>query len=117
MAKKRQPSVPQIALDEAEQGEAQKLADRAARRADRRARASVARSALREGMTGNRRDDSPSARGLDHAKVREMLANPTKQVTAEDLKREYSHVLDDIRNMLLLSAGLLVFMVILGNVI
>jgi hypothetical protein len=117
VAKKRQPSVPQVGLDQAGQDEAQKLAERAARRAERRARASAGRSALREGMTGNRREESSSARALDHAKVREMLANPTKQVSDEDLKREYAHVLDDIRNMLLLSGGLLVFMVILGNVI
>lgn len=116
MARKRQSSVPQVGLDQDNQDEAQKLAERASRRAERRARASVGRDALREGMTGNRREAS-SSRGLDHAKMREMLANPTKQVSADDLKREYSHVLDDIRNMLLLSAGLLVFMVILGNVI
>lgn len=115
MAKKRQPSVPSVTLDQTEQDEAQKLAARAARRAERRARASAGRSALREGMTGNRRDER--SRGVDHIKVREMLANPTKEVSAEDLQREYGHVLDDIRNMLLLAAGLLVLMVILGNII
>lgn len=118
MARKRQPSVPNVGLDQNEHNEeVDKLAERAARRAERRARASVGRDALREGLGANRREGSGSSRALDHAKVREMLANPTKQVSADDLKREYAHVLDDIRNMLLLSAGLLVFMVILGNII
>lgn len=117
MARKRQPSVPQVALDQTNNDESQKLAERAARRAERRARASVAREALREGMTGKTREAVNTSRGLDQAKIREMLANPTKFVSEDELKREYSHVLDDIRNMLLLSAGLLVFMVILGNII
>jgi hypothetical protein len=54
---------------------------------------------------------------LDVATIREMLAHPTKVVTTEDLKREYGYVLNDIRNMFTVAAGLIALLVILALVL
>lgn len=53
---------------------------------------------------------------LDGETIKEMLLHPTKFPTAEDLKRDYIYVTRDLRNMFLLTAGLMVFMFVLAAV-
>jgi len=48
---------------------------------------------------------------MDGEFVAEMLANPTKVVTEEDLKADYGFVIKDLRNMGILAAVLFVFLV------
>ena len=48
---------------------------------------------------------------LDAAFVADMLANPTKVVTEEDLKADYGFVIKDLRNMGILAAVLFVFLI------
>lgn len=48
---------------------------------------------------------------LDAAFVADMLANPSKVVTEEDLKADYGFVIKDLRNMGILAAVLFVFLI------
>jgi len=48
---------------------------------------------------------------LDGEYVAEMLANPTKVVTEEDLKEDYGFVIKDLRNMGILAAVLFICLV------
>ena len=54
---------------------------------------------------------------LTSAEVAEMLANPTKFVTEEELRAEYHHVIADLRSMGLLAAALMVALVVLAQFI
>lgn len=49
--------------------------------------------------------------------VNEMLLNPTKVVTEDQLRNEYGYVLADIRSMALLAAGLVVLLVVMATVL
>ncbi|MCL4248191.1 MAG: hypothetical protein KJ065_08600 [Anaerolineae bacterium] len=49
--------------------------------------------------------------------VNEMLHNPTKVVTEDQLRTEYGYVMADIRNMFLLALGLIVLLVVLAAVL
>jgi hypothetical protein len=46
--------------------------------------------------------------------INELLANPTKVVTEEDLRHDYSYVIADLRSMALLAGGLIVLLFILA---
>lgn len=54
---------------------------------------------------------------IDSAYLRERLANPTRTVTEAELHAEYGYVVRDLRSMAILAAGLIVALVILGNLI
>jgi hypothetical protein len=54
---------------------------------------------------------------VDADLIRELLENPTTFVTEAQLRKEYQHVLYDLRNMGLLAAGLMVLLVILAQFI
>jgi hypothetical protein len=54
---------------------------------------------------------------LDADIIRELLENPTIEVSEAQLREEYQHVLIDLRNMGALSAGLMVLLVILAQFI
>ena len=54
---------------------------------------------------------------MDSAEIEQMLANPTKFVTEEELQAEYHYVIADLRSMGLLAAGLMVFLVALAQFI
>jgi hypothetical protein len=54
---------------------------------------------------------------LDQAMIADILAHPTIAVTEEELRKEYSYVLTDIRSMGLLAASLLVLLVVLAQVL
>jgi hypothetical protein len=77
-----------------------------------RIRRTTPRSAPSTARTGGRQPDQ-----LDSAYLRERLANPTRMVTEEELHAEYGYVIKDLRSMGLLSIGLIVALVILGNII
>jgi hypothetical protein len=49
--------------------------------------------------------------------IEDVLANPTKFVSAEELQQEYQHVLVDLRNMGILSAVLIVVLIGLNYVL
>jgi hypothetical protein len=50
-------------------------------------------------------------------RVQQLLANPTKFVSEDDLRKEYGHVVTDIRNMGILTGVLLVVLVVLAQFI
>jgi hypothetical protein len=54
---------------------------------------------------------------LDQEYISDMLANPVKVVTEEQMHEEYGHVVVDLRNMGLLAGALLVLLVILAQVL
>lgn len=68
------------------------------------------RYALREA----RRSDRKRKKGetLDGVDIARLLANPTKEVTEADLRKQYSYVLADLRNMGILAA--ILFGVLIG---
>jgi hypothetical protein len=49
--------------------------------------------------------------------VRQLLANPTKIVTEDELRKEYGYVLSDLKSMGLLAAGLVVALVIIAQLL
>ena len=78
------------------------------RRAERAARSSSSvTSASSEKQDGN----------LDQTMIADILAHPTKQVSEEELRQEYSYVLSDLRNMGLLALSLIVLLIILAQVL
>jgi hypothetical protein len=54
---------------------------------------------------------------IDVETIQQMLANPTKFVSEEDLRKEYAFVLSDLKNMGLLAAALMIVMVFLAQFI
>lgn len=80
--------------------------------------ASAGALATRRRTVGSAKLDSAKKRGTsDQDKIKYLLENPTKIVTEEELRREYFHVLIDLRNMALLAAVLIAVLVILAQVI
>lgn len=51
----------------------------------------------------------------DPETVREMLVNPTKIVTEEELRRDYSYVLADLRSMGILAAMLVLALIVMAQ--
>jgi hypothetical protein len=52
---------------------------------------------------------------LPQEMIEELLHNPTKMVTEEQLRGEYGYVVADIRNMGILAAGLVVLLIALAT--
>lgn len=93
-------------------------AKRAARRENRATQAGI----------GNTRPNMPSQPKvvqsdrkkrtiLTQEQIAYQLAHPTKEVPYEELKRDYSHVVSDIRNMFVLAGILMISMVILAQLL
>ncbi len=78
------------------------------RREDRGARRRAART---PSLTYSQRKNKEE---LDHDTIRQLLINPTKEVTEEELRADYGYVLNDIRNMLILTVFMVTLMVVLG---
>ena len=78
------------------------------RREDRGARRRAARP---PSLTYSQRKNKEE---LDHDTIRQLLINPTKEVTEEELRADYGYVLNDIRNMLILTVFMVTLMVVLG---
>ncbi len=53
---------------------------------------------------------------LDAEYVADLLANPTKEVSEEELRADYGFVIKDLRNMGILAAGLFVALVLIALV-
>jgi hypothetical protein len=80
--------------------------------------ASAGAVAARRRTVGSAKLDSSKKRGqTDQDKIKYMLENPTKIVTEEELRKEYFHVLIDLRNMGLLAAVLIGVLVLLAQFI
>ncbi|NDJ62311.1 MAG: hypothetical protein GYB67_14385 [Chloroflexi bacterium] len=59
---------------------------------------------------------SQQAKGeLTQAAIADLLHNPTKTVSVEQLKQEYTYVVSDLRSMGILAAGLVVLLVLLAT--
>lgn len=132
MTKKRQSSEPivaeeplrpteQFTLDQAESV----VAPPSTRKSGDRTRASEmprygARSARERragrGTSGSTRS-SDKHEELSQETISNLLRHPTRTVTEAALREEYSYVLTDLRSMALVSAGLVVLLVVLAQVL
>lgn len=52
---------------------------------------------------------------LTQAEIAERLAHPTRIVTEDDLRQQYTYVIADLRSMGLLAAGLFVFVIVIAQ--
>lgn len=96
--------------------------ERAARRAERRAsRRSKSTRVSASGRTRSRPVSVSAVRRnsdeLDNTIIEQMLANPTKTVSVEQMQEEYSYVLRDLRNMFFLTIILMIALVALAQFI
>lgn len=129
MAKRRskKPNLPKETLERARQqaaGEAPSEQDAAPEKDESSARSSASR---RSEPSARRRKVAPvqlengrvrRERGeLDHETIERLLEHPTQTVSEEELRSEYQHVLIDLRNMGLLAAALMVFMVVMAQLL
>ena len=71
------------------------------------------RRALQAAQLERRKDEG----ALDAEYVAELLANPTKVVTEDDLRADYGFVIKDLRNMGILAAGLFIALIIVSLVL
>ncbi len=71
------------------------------------------RRALGAAQLERRKDEG----ALDADYVAELLANPTKVVTEDDLRADYGFVIKDLRNMGILAAGLFIALIIVSLVL
>lgn len=67
-----------------------------------------------QSVTLERRKDEGA---LDGEYVADLLANPTKEVSEEELRADYGFVIKDLRNMGILAAGLFVALVVVSLVV
>ena len=122
MAKRRRkkPNISQTVLDQARQGVAEEGGADAAPTQASAAPATAApkpqprrRRALQAAQLERRKDEG----ALDGEYVADLLANPTKIVTEEDLRADYGFVIRDLRNMGILAAGLFIALIIVSLVL
>ena len=52
---------------------------------------------------------------LSQAEIAERLANPTRKVSEEELRQQYTYVIADLRSMGLLAAGLFAFLIVIAQ--
>ncbi len=115
MAKRRRkkPNISNDLLEQARQGVVNQGA------ADAVPKATVAKSAAAPAAKPRRRRTLQAAQ-LERRKdqgalaadyVADLLANPTKVVTEEDLRADYGFVIKDLRNMGILAAGLFIALI------
>jgi len=85
------------------------------RRAERRATGSS--SARRAPGAPIQYSQNSKKDGLSSERIERLLANPTKVVTEAELRKEYGHVVVDLRNMFGLALVLMVLLVLLAQFI
>lgn len=88
--------------------------------AQRRAERETRRSAItpRTGASQPPRKAKPRpTSGASAALVRELLLNPTRTVSEDELRQVYGYVLADVRNMALLAFALVIVLVVLAQVL
>ena len=71
------------------------------------------RRALQAAQLERRKDEG----ALEAEYIAELLANPTKVVTEDDLRADYGFVIKDLRNMGILAAGLFIALIIVSLVL
>ena len=120
MAKRRRkkPNISEAVLQQARQGEAEPEAAQEPRPDASPASSGKAptrrrRRTLQAAQLEQRKD----AGALDGDYVAELLANPTKVVTEEDLRADYGFVIKDLRNMGILAAVLFIALVAVSLVL
>ncbi len=122
--RRRKPNISQSVLEQARQGVVDEgRADPAPTRASDSAAANKPaaavkqpprrRRALQAAQLERRKDEG----ALEGEYVAELLANPTKVVTEDDLRAEYGFVIKDLRNMGILAAGLFIALIIISLVL
>jgi len=122
MAKRRRkkPNISQTVLDQARQGVAGSSASEAAPQQDAppsTAAAAKAPPRRRRSLQSAQLERRKDAGTLDGEYVAELLANPTKVVTEDDLRADYGFVIRDLRNMGILAAVLFIALVIFALVL
>ncbi len=116
--RRRKPNISQAVLDQARQG----VLDDGGRDAEPAPEPTSAaapkapprrRRALQAAQLERRKDEG----ALDADFVAELLANPTKVVSEDDLRADYGFVIRDLRNMGILAAALFITLVIVSLVL
>ena len=116
--RRRKPNIPNALLEQARQGDLgqgrpKATQDRQTEAAEAPATAAAKprrRRALQAAQLERRKGEG----ALDAEFVAERLANPTKVVTAEDLRADYGFVIKDLRNMGILAALLFIALIIVS---
>lgn len=120
MAKRRRkkPNISQTVLDQARQGVADSGASEAGSTPDAAAaKATTAPPRRRRSLQAAQLERRKDAGALDGEHVAELLANPTKVVSEDDLRADYGFVIRDLRNMGVLAACLFIALVIVSLVL
>lgn len=116
MAKRRRkkPNLPQSVIEDARQEteaaaespKAQETVKKLTKESSSKARRSRRRDIQAASLEKRKEGDA-----LPAEYVADMLANPTKVVTEDDLRADYGFVIKDLRNMGILAAVLFVFLI------
>ena len=88
-----------------------------AAREARRSRRQAARRQVNSNVASGQYSNRTKSDNLSSEYIAELLANPTKFVTEEQLHEEYGFVLADLRSMGILAAALMVLLVMLAQFI
>ena len=117
--RRRKPNISQTVLDQARQGAADSGATEAGARQDTPAATSEKKAPPRRRRTlqAAQLERRKDAGALDGEYVAELLANPTKVVTEDDLRADYGFVIRDLRNMGVLAACLFIALVIVSLIL
>ena len=127
MAKRRRkkPNISQTVLDQARQGSIDEGSADAAPAGESSTPAPATptaaapklpprrRRALQAAQLERRKDEG----ALEAEYIADLLANPTKVVTEDDLRADYGFVIKDLRNMGILAAGLFIALIIVSLVL
>lgn len=113
--RRRKPNIAADVLAQARQGEA--AASQEAAPAAKPAQPATAPPRRRRALQSAQLERRKDAGKLDGDYVAELLANPTKIVSDDDLRAEYGFVIKDLRNMGLLAAALFIALVIVSLVL
>ena len=122
--RRRKPNISHSVLEQARQGAVDEGSAEAAPERQPRSSASEQatatakpparrRRALQSAQLERRKDEG----ALDGEYVAELLANPTKVVTEDDLRADYGFVIKDLRNMGILAAGLFIALIVIALVL
>lgn len=115
--RRRKPNISQTVLDQARQGVAETGAVDTRPEQDAPADAAKAPPRRRRALQAAQLERRKDAGTLDGEYVAELLANPTKVVTEDDLRADYGFVIRDLRNMGILAAGLFIALVLVSLVL
>jgi hypothetical protein len=90
-------------------------ATRAERRAGRSSRRSRSAAAASTAPVRARTRKQKGFEEMSHEEIEEILRHPTKEVSEEELHRQYGYVLTDLRNMGVLAAVLFVALILVAQ--